>query len=46
MQDQDPQKRGEKSLVELTKLFLRLLQESKHGILDLKEASAQVSFHH
>ncbi|TWW68114.1 Transcription factor E2F4, partial [Takifugu flavidus] len=38
MPDQDPKSRAEKSLAELTKRFLRLLQESEGGILDLKKA--------
>lgn len=46
MPDQDPKGRRGKSLVELTKRFLRLLQESEGGILDLKKVKAQVSFHH
>lgn len=37
MPDQDPKSRAEKSLAELTKRFLRLLQESEGGILDLKK---------
>lgn len=46
MPDQDPEIRREKSLVELTKQFLRLLQESEGGILDLKQVTAKISFHH
>ncbi|CAF99548.1 unnamed protein product, partial [Tetraodon nigroviridis] len=33
--------RRAESLAEITKRFLRLLQESEDGILDLKEASYQ-----
>lgn len=39
MPDQEPKGRRGKSLVEITKKFLRLLQESENGTLDLKEAS-------
>lgn len=46
MPDQDPKSRAEKSLAELTKRFLRLLQESEGGILDLKKVNARMSFHH
>lgn len=46
MPAQEPKSRRTKSLVEITRRFLRLLQESEDGILDLKEASAQISFHH
>lgn len=45
MPDQEPQSRRAKSLVEITKRFLRLLQESEDGILDLKEASKVLRWH-
>lgn len=45
MPDPEPKSRRAKSLVEITKSFLRLLQESEGGIVDLKEASEEISFH-
>ena len=46
MTDQELTSRRAKSLVEMTKKFLRLLHESEDGILDLKQASPQISFRH
>lgn len=46
MPERDPTSRRRRSLVGLTKRFLRLLQESKGGVLDLKKASVQISLHH
>lgn len=44
MPDPEPQSRRAKSLAEITKSFLRLLQESEGGIVDLKDASEEISF--
>lgn len=45
MPDQEPKSRRAESLAEITKRFLRLLQESEDGILDLKEASEGLRSH-